>query len=511
MNYADQALSLLVPITIIIMVVATKRVALSLFSGIVVGGILMKWPDGVMGVASYIYHAVANTIYSYSATEGFSLNIWNLEVFGFLFILGVITQLMLFNGGIEAFVIWIRRRVDSARGAEGVAFLAGIIIFIDDYFNALTAGQVSKNIIDATGSTRERLAYIIDSTSAPVCVLVPISSWGAYTLGLLNNHSLGEPLDVLLGSLVYNFYAWLTLICVGLVIFWQVNFGPMRECVPREAIHIDDSEGSGGVYMLLVPIASLFFSILGLIFYTGYAATGSTDIFAMLKETDTAVALFGGGCISLVITCIISYKSLMREPMAIVRVMIEGVKIMGGAILILALAWSIGPVIRDDIQTGVYLAHVSQTFLGDSSTVLVPMVIFICSGIIGFSTGTSWGTFAIMIPIVVNITAALGLPYEFILMSIAAVLAGAVYGDHISPISDTTILSATGAECDVHAHFITQLPYATLVAGISCVAYIICAWSGSAALAYVVCALALAGILYTRRARSHAALMQGVA
>lgn len=499
MDYSDSILSLLVPICIIFMVITTKKVWFSLLSGIIVGALLMHANDGFSSVLYYIYHSISSTLYEYK-DNSFSLNTWNIQVFGFLLILGIITQLMLNSGGIAAFVNWARTHIKTKQGAEWVAFVAGIVIFIDDYFNALTVGQVSKNLIDAQKSTRERLAYIIDSTSAPICILVPISSWGAYILGLLNDtKGLGEPLEVLLNATIYNFYAWLTLLCVGLCIKWQVNFGPMKDSKPRE--YKDDFKNSSkpaSIYMLIIPIISLFLSILFLIFYTGYLSSNNQEFFVMLKNADTAKALFYGGLFSLFVTLIVCKSYL--DGMKLLAYFYTGVKIMLPAIIILLLAWALGPVIRDDIKTGLYLATLSKTFLGDAQIIFIPAAIFICSGIIGFSTGTSWGTFAIMLPIVANITQGLGLEPSFILMSIASVLAGAVYGDHTSPISDTTILSATGADCDVRAHFITQFPYATLTAVLSCVGLMITSYVGSAVLGYVVSGTILILILYSKKA-----------
>lgn len=501
MDYSNSFLSLLVPICIIAMVITTKRVWLSLLCGIVLGGFLMHFGDGIGSVVFYIYHSITQTVYDYSQKDGFSVNVWNLQVFVFLIFLGIITQLMLKSGGIAAFVAWAKKRVKTSTGAEFIAFFAGVIIFIDDYFNALTVGQISKNLIDANKSTRERLAYIIDSTSAPICILVPISSWGAYILGLLRDtKGMGEPLEMLIGSMTYNFYAWLTLLCVILTIIWHVNLGPMKKALPREEEPVCESICKNGtIYMLILPIISLFISILALIFITGYLECHSTQFFIVLKNANTAAALFYGGLISLIVTILVckSYKN----PLKMQAHFIEGFKIMLPAIIILLLAWAIGPVIRDDLKTGLYLANMSKTFLGDAQVFLIPAVIFICSGVIGFSTGTSWGTFAIMMPIVANISVAMGLDHNFLLMGIASVLAGAVYGDHTSPISDTTILSATGADCNVHAHFVTQLPYTTMVAVLSFVALVITAYTQNVGLGYAFSIVLMIGYLFGKRKR----------
>lgn len=388
-----------------------------------------------------------------------------LYVFGFLILLGILTQLMQCSGGMNAFVHWARERVKSARGSEFVALIAGIVIFIDDYFNALTVGQIARSLNDANHSTRRRLAYIIDSTSAPICILMPISSWGAYILGIMGG--LVEDtssFSVLVQSIWGNYYAWFALLGVFLTILWQINLPIMRH---NQGVGVEEFDeikphSGGTIWLLIVPIAALILFVGFFIFYSGYQTAKSSNLIEMLANAQTGFSLFWGGVCALVISVFLAWNRIEKnEYILIVK---DGFLSMLPANLILILAWAIGPVIKEDLQTGIYLANLSKEFLASgvlSADIVAPIVLFVSASFIAFCTGTSWGTFAIMLPIGAGIATINEID---IVLSISAVLAGAVYGDHASPISDTTILSATGAGCSVQSHFITQLPYATTAA-----------------------------------------------
>ncbi|PAF49153.1 sodium:proton antiporter [Helicobacter sp. 12S02232-10] len=501
MNYADSALSLLVPVCVIGMVFFTKRVVLSLFLGIVLGGIMMNY-DNFWGIFIYVYERISSVLYTLQADKNgsFSLYIswWSVYVFGFLIILGILTQVISHSGAVNAFVKWARHRIKSPQGSEFIAFLAGIVIFIDDYFNALTVGQISKSLNDANHSTRERLAYVIDSTSAPVCILMPISSWGAYIIGVMQTSvpaSVGDGLFVLMNSVWSNYYAWFALLAVFLTIYWQINLPAMnkyRNIGVSDLLQDDDlNKPSSSIWLLIIPVLVLIFSISFMILWTGYQAGKEATLFAMLKNTDTAFSLFYGGLFALLVSIVISLKHLHQESFFLM--ITRGVKSMLPAIFILILAWAIGPVIRDDMQTGVYLADLSKEFLSQRAVVMMPVILFLISGFIAFATGTSWGTFAIMLPVGVSVVLASG---GDIMLSISAVLAGAVYGDHTSPISDTTILSATGAGCSVQSHFITQLPYATTAALCALISFGVASLTSSLLAAYVVGIVLMVGIFY---------------
>lgn len=516
MDFSTSAISLIVPVATIFMVFVTKRVVPSLLLGIFLGGLMFSLSKGILGLGlvvhslTYTFKAIIGVFYS---SEGIELDA--VYIFAFLVILGVLTQIISSAGGITAFVNLAKRRIKTAVGAELLAFTAGIIIFVDDYFNALTVGQISRGLSDANQSTRERLAYIIDSTSAPVCVLVPLSSWGAYTLGLFGKNipeKYGDSLYLLLSSILTNFYGWLSILAVFLTIIWQVNFKTMRKHVnvgvkdlylqkegvtaaqmpsevflthqdvmTQEVIEVQEVQeireirensksianaATPSAYLLILPISSLIISISLMIFLTGYLNSGDINPLHALKESDTSLSLFAGGIFSLAFAFLLSLRFIkLNKYLAIVK---NGFLSMLPAISILVLAWAIGPVIKNDMQTGLYLANLSKNFLEGYALALMPVVLFIISCFISFCTGTSWGTFAIMIPLSVEVIEASG---GNLILSLSAILAGSVFGDHASPISDTTILSATGAGCSVRSHFITQLPYALLAAGASIAAF----------------------------------------
>ncbi|MBH0306676.1 Na+/H+ antiporter NhaC family protein [Helicobacter pylori] len=480
------ASSLIVPISVILMVVFTKRVALSLFVGILVSAVLMHSLH-LSQLVEYIYHKITSVFYTYEPEKGLHFNLSNLYVFGFLIFLGVLSQVILKSGSVQNFVKKAKKYSKNAKTPEFIAFFSGIIIFVDDYFNALTVGQISKSLNDAHNSTRERLAYIIDSTSAPVCLLVPISSWGAYIMGIMNNDSsplLKDSFSVLVQSLSSNYYAIFALIAVFLTILWQINLPSMRKYqnIGVKDFYNEQEEGSSKLAPLsLLPLSILLLivSISSLIFYTG----------VILKNTDASFSLFYGGLFSLIITYLLAYRFL--EKGSFFKLMLDGFKSVGPAILVLTLAWAIGPVIRDDAQTGIYLAHISKGFLNSGGGTYMPLIFFLISGFIAFSTGTSWGAFAIMLPI------GAGMANESdIILIVSAILSGAVYGDHTSPISDTTILSATGAGCSVQSHFITQLPYATIAMLCSAVSLAVASFMHSRSLALLVGMALLVGVFY---------------
>ncbi|TLD84436.1 Na+/H+ antiporter NhaC family protein [Helicobacter sp. MIT 11-5569] len=463
--YADSALSLVVPIVVIILVFVTKRVVLSLFVGIVIAGIMLK--DSVFSIASYVFSTISSVFYSNGEVQSSAI-----YVFGFLILLGILTEMMKCSGGISAFVTWARQKVNSPKSSEFLAFFAGIVIFIDDYFNALSVGQIARPLNDANHSSRERLAYIIDSTSAPICILMPISSWGAYILGIMGGvFGVDKSFDVLTNSIAGNFYAWLALLGVFLTILWQVNLPQMVKYQNVDVLEFEEiKEHSGGnMWLLLLPLGALFVFVGFFIFYSGYRVVGNFDIIAMLSEAQTGFSLFWGGICALFVALILSFKKIsIQEYLLIVK---DGFLLMLPANLILVFAWAIGPVIKEDLQTGVYLANLSKELLSSgalSPHIAIPMILFVASSFIAFCTGTSWGTFAIMLPIGAGIALSNDVNLN---LAVCAVLSGAVYGDHASPISDTTILSATGAGCSVHSHFATQFPYVTTVASIALLSF----------------------------------------
>lgn len=497
--YADSALSLVVPLSVIALVFITRRVTLSLFCGIVIAAVMMS--DSVSASLSYVWGHISGVFYSIDERGKIELASNGLYVFGFLLILGILSQLISYSGGVGAFVAWARGRVTSPRGSEFVAFIAGIVIFIDDYFNALSVGQMSKSLNDANGSTRERLAYIIDSTSAPICILMPISSWGAYIIGILDSKHLALESGAfltLLTSIWHNYYAWLALLVVFLSIYWQLYFPAMRTRVNvgvklAEAGH---KHSISSIWLLITPIFLLICSVAAMLFYSGYAQSGSLSPIVMLQNTQTGFALFWGGLFALCISVVLCLRHL--ETDSIVPIIRYGIGSMMPAIVILICAWAIGPIINEDMQTGQYLANLAQENLAQYAGAILPVLVFVISGFIAFATGTSWGTFAIMLPIAATMAQLCGADY---LLSLSAVLAGAVYGDHASPISDTTILSATGAGCNAQSHFVTQLPYVSFAALWALVGFGVASATGLVVLGWACGVCGAVGVLYMCKAR----------
>lgn len=497
--YADSALSLVVPLAVIALVFITRRVTLSLFCGIVIAAVMMS--DSLSSALGYIWGHISGVFYSIDESGKIELASNGLYVFGFLLILGILSQLIAYSGGVGAFVAWARGRVTSPRGSEFVAFIAGIVIFIDDYFNALSVGQMSKSLNDANGSTRERLAYIIDSTSAPICILMPLSSWGAYIIGILDSKHLALESGAfltLVASVWHNYYAWLALLVVFLSIYWQLYFPAMRTRV-NVGIKIAEAghkHSISSVWLLIAPIFLLICSVAAMLFYSGYAQSGSFNPIVMLQNTQTGFALFWGGLFALCVSVVLCLRHL--ETDSIVPIVRYGIGSMMPAILILICAWAIGPIINEDMQTGQYLAHLAQENLAQYAGAILPVLVFVISGFIAFATGTSWGTFAIMLPIAATMAQLCGADY---LLSLSAVLAGAVYGDHASPISDTTILSATGAGCNAQSHFVTQLPYVSFAALWALVGFGVASATGLVVLGWACGVCGAVGVLYICKAR----------
>lgn len=497
--YADSALSLVVPLVVIALVFITRRVTLSLFCGIVIAAVMMS--DSVSASLGYIWGHISGVFYSIDESGKIELASNGLYVFGFLLILGILSQLIAYSGGVGAFVAWARGRVTSPRGSEFVAFIAGIVIFIDDYFNALSVGQMSKSLNDANGSTRERLAYIIDSTSAPICILMPLSSWGAYIIGILDSKHLALESGAfltLVASVWHNYYAWLALLVVFLSIYWQLYFPAMRTRV-NVGIKIAEAghkHSISSVWLLIAPIFLLICSVAAMLFYSGYAQSGSFNPIVMLQNTQTGFALFWGGLFALCISVVLCLRHL--ETDSIVPIVRYGIGSMMPAILILICAWAIGPIINEDMQTGQYLANLAQENLAQYAGAILSVLVFVISGFIAFATGTSWGTFAIMLPIAATMAQLCGADY---LLSLSAVLAGAVYGDHASPISDTTILSATGAGCNAQSHFVTQLPYVSFAALWALVGFGVASATGLVVLGWACGVCGAVGVLYICKAR----------
>ncbi|WP_026907012.1 Na+/H+ antiporter NhaC family protein [Paucisalibacillus globulus] len=473
--------SLIPAIIMLVLVLLTRKVLLSLGIGIIVGALFIH-DFNILKSIKEIWNVFIGIFVSDEA-----LNTGEIQLIGFLLLLGIMTAFLQASGGSKAFGDWMISKIKTRRGAQLMAPIFGIIIFIDDYFNALAVGQIARPITDRYNISRAKLAYYIDSTSAPVTVIAPVSSWGAYLIGLIGAlvTMIGlHPLEAFIKMIPYNFYAIGAILLVFLVAFFDINIGPMKKhedraietgevipkgkTVPGDLSNAFEPSKNGKVLHLVVPIIVLLITTVGLMFLTGALASGDTvTLFSIFENTNVNFSLFYGG-VAAVITSLILYLTQGKHNVKTSLVFIEGIKAMLPAIYILILAWMIGSIISA-LQTGEYLAQLVENM--NIGTGFLPVIFFIISGFMALATGTSWGTFGIMLPIAANIMS-IADP-SLIIPSLAAVLAGAVFGDHVSPISDTTVLSSTGAGANHIDHVLTQLPYALTVAAASAVGYLI--------------------------------------
>ncbi|WP_048601589.1 Na+/H+ antiporter NhaC family protein [Rubeoparvulum massiliense] len=520
----NSVLSLVPPILALVMVLLTRRVLISLGAGIFVGALMLSYAD--LPAGSSLWEGILSSITSsivmiYEIVKGLiitdgALNTWNMYIIFFLFLLGMITSLISLSGGSRAFGEWAMKRVKTRAGAQLVAVILGLIIFIDDYFNSLAVGNVSRPITDRHHVPRAKLAYIIDSTSAPVCVISPISSWGAYIMSIIGGIFVTlqvtgiSALGAFLKMIPMNFYAIFTLLLVFASIFFNLNLGKMREHEERAILHhqlVDPSKGkvpgqsdvieskNGKVRDLVLPIIVLIVATVSFMFVTGANATeGEATLLKIFENTDVSASLLYGGLAALAITLLLAF--MKRMPTAqIVGGIGSGIKSMVPAISILFFAWTIIEIIGQ-VGTGVYLAHLID---GRMNVAFLPVLLFVISSFMSLATGTSWGTFGVMLGIAANIVSVVDM--NMLLPAMASVLAGSVFGDHCSPISDTTILSSTGAGSHHIDHVLTQLPYAVTAGLLSVVGYLILGFTGSTLLSLGVALILLALFIYMVKVR----------
>ncbi|MEL7564605.1 MAG: Na+/H+ antiporter NhaC family protein [Dehalobacterium sp.] len=475
-------ISILPPLVAIVLAILLREVYISLLVGIFVGTLILN--DG--NVFLMFTHAL-NILF-----EKVGDPTWNTRTILYTLMLGSIVGLAIKSGGSKAFAKWAGDKIRSRKSGQAVTFLSGIVIFIDDYFNCLTVGSVLRPVSDRFKVSREKLAYITDSTAAPVVILMPISSWVAYIVGLIGeqftqlNITDVSPFMAFIYTIPYNLYAWLTLIMVGVIIFTSFEFGPMAKAEKRALTTgkmYDEGSVSppgddysslkisekGRTIDMFFPIIVLVLSAVIFMLYTGGYFDGGVSLALAFQQTDSVTALVYATFVSCVLT-VIFYK--IRGVVGALEAMegvLQGMKAMMGGLIILALAWTIGGV-TTELGTGAYVAQVVSENLPVD---LIPATIFIVACLMAFATGTSWGVFAIMIPIAIPLSIASGASME---MCLASLLSGSIFGDHCSPLSDTTILSSTGAGCPHIDHVRTQLPYASLVAACAFVGFLIAGW-----------------------------------
>ena len=476
MPVKDTIWALTPPIIAISLALITKEVYSSLFLGMLtgallnadfnlVGGLNKLFPDGVMTVLA---------------------DKWNVGILIFLVILGMMVQLMNRTGGSAAFGAWASNRIKHRAGAQLSTMLLGCLIFIDDYFNCLTVGSVMRPVTDKHKISRAKLAYLIDSTAAPICIIAPISSWAAAVSGFVKEEN---GISIFVQSIPFNFYALLTLLMMVFIIIMKVDYGPMllHENNARKGDLFTTGKGKqvreesqqeekvGRVSDLVVPVVFLVVGcVIGMI-YTGGFFGGKSFIDAF-ADSDASVGLVLGSSVALIIT--IAYY-LLRQSLSFADCMEclpEGFKQMVPAMLILTFAWTLKSM-TDNLGAATYVAGLVENSAGELMGFL-PAIIFAIAVGLAFASGTSWGTFGILIPIVVSCFHEVD--PQLMIISISACMAGAVCGDHCSPISDTTIMSSAGAQCEHLNHVATQLPYALTLASVSFFTFLVAGFTKSA-------------------------------
>lgn len=485
------------PIIAISLALMTKEVYSSLFLGVLtgallnadfhpVGGLNQLFPNGIMAVLS---------------------DKWNVGILVFLVVLGAMVQLMNRAGGSTAFGAWAANRIKGRAGAQLSTMLLGCLIFIDDYFNCLTVGSVMRPVTDKHKISRAKLAYLIDSTAAPICIIAPISSWAAAVSGFVKGEN---GMSIFVQSIPFNFYALLTLLMMVFIIFMKIDFGPMLKH-EQNALHGDlltagtskpadggnqNTAKAGRVSDLIVPVVFLIIGCMIGMIYTGGFFDGKSFVEAF-AASDASVGLVMGSSVALVMT-IVYY--LMRQSLSFSECMDclpEGFKQMVPAMLILAFAWTLKSM-TDSLGASTYVGSLMAGSAGGLMAFL-PAIIFVVAIGLAFASGTSWGTFGILIPIVVS--SLQDIDMQLMIISISACMAGAVCGDHCSPISDTTIMSSAGAQCNHLNHVTTQMPYALLVALVAFFTFLVAGFTKSAWISLVFGIVALFFLLLLIRHR----------
>lgn len=502
-DFSSSVWSIIPALLAIVLAIATRRVLVSLSAGIIIGALMLGgWNIG--SSFSYLSSNVISLVYADGAINS------NMNIVLFLLLLGVLTALLTVSGSNRAFAEWAQSRIKGRRGAKLLAASLVFVTFIDDYFHSLAVGAIARPVTDRFKVSRAKLAYILDSTAAPMCVMMPVSSWGAYIItlvgSLLATYSITEytPIGAFVAMSSMNFYAIFSIIMVFFVAYFSFDIASMAR---HEQLALENSEdeleeqtgAKGHVRNLVLPILVLIFSTVTMMIYTGASALAADgkefSILGSFENTVVGTSLVvGGTCSILVSTLLIIIDRQVSVP-EYARSWIAGIKSMAGAIAILFFAWTINKVVGD-MQTGKYL---SSLVSGNIPMQFLPVILFILGSAMAFSTGTSWGTFGIMLPIAAAMAA--NAAPELLLPCLSAVMAGAVCGDHCSPVSDTTILSSTGAKCNHMDHVTTQLPYAATVATATAIGYIVVGFTYSGLAGFAATAVSLFLIVFVVKKR----------
>ena len=461
--------ALIPPLLAIILAFITKEVYSSLFIGVAVGALLYSG-----------FHPWDSFVNFFEIMK----NSMNLNILIFDVLLGMIIVLMAKSGGSAAYGKWAGTKIRTKRSALLATMGLGVLIFVDDYFNCLTVGSVMRPVTDQQKVSRAKLAYIIDATAAPVCIIAPISSWAAAVNSYVPADAGISGFQLFLRTIPYNLYAILTLVMVFFICFTGFDFGLMKKHEENaakgdlftsggdefEQVSEDEVNPGGKVMDLVLPVAVLIVSAIGAMIYTGYLG-GAKDIITAFSGCDAETSLIFATMVTIFFMMLLYLPRKVVDFKGFMESLVEGFKLMIPAITILIFAWSL-----KGIGDAMGLAEFVGGIVGEnaSASIFIPVVLFAVAIFLSFSTGTSWGTFAILVPIATGMFAG-NTSLEMMIISVSAVLAGAVCGDHVSPISDTTVMSSAGAQSHHLNHVSTQMQYAAIVAGVCMVGYIIAA------------------------------------
>lgn len=500
--------ALLPSIIAIALALITKEVYSSLFTGIIMGALLYSNFNLEKMMNTFLFHEEGGMVYKLADS-------WNVGILIFLVLLGILVSVLNRAGGSSAFGRWAADHIKTRAGAQLATMVLGVLIFVDDYFNCLTVGSVMRPVTDRHKVSRAKLSYIIDATAAPVCIIAPISSWAAAVTSSVPEDANINGFSVFLQTIPYNLYAFLTLAMIIALVALNFDFGPMRLHEQNAlkgdllTIHTDlqkeqeDSVAREGakVMDLMLPVIVLILSCIICMVYTGGFFSG-TDFISAFADSDASQGLVLGGFITLFFTFIYMLMRNIITFKEFTECIPEGFKAMIAPILILTMAWTLSGM-TNLLGAREFVAELVQgsaaAFQG-----FLPVIIFLVAAFLAFATGTSWGTFGILIPIVIGVFP----EGQMMVISISACLAGAVAGDHCSPISDTTIMASAGGQCNHVSHVSTQLPYVITVSSVCCIGYVLigilnaCGLMKFSLLTLPVCILVLIGILLVIRSKT---------
>lgn len=489
--------SILPPIIAIILALVTKEVISSLLVGILTGALIYSYGNPIL--------MITNTF----TVMGSRMSA-NVNILIFLGLLGSLVYVITRAGGSAAYGDWAVRKIKTRKGASLATCALGCLIFIDDYFNCLSVGTVMRPVTDKHRISRAKLAYLLDSTAAPICIIAPVSSWGASIATYIQDAGAGNGISVFMELIPYNLYAIATIVMVLIVCSTKINFGPMAKFEKNAVEKGDLFSGSGEieeeeagrtkvsdkgrVFDLIIPIAALIVMTVLAMAYTGGAFKGEIGFIASFGQCDSALSLAIGSFCALVVAFFLFVPRKVITFSEFMGGITEGIKSMVPAFAILILAWTISGICSVDyLNTGGFVGNmVNRTSF---PAFILPAITFVVAAFLGFATGTSWGTMALLIPIGAAVCSPA--PTAHLLMPVlSSILAGAVYGDHISPISDTTILSSTGAGCNHIDHVSSQAVYASLVAACCLFGYFVMGLTGNGILSLAVTLALMAFILF---------------